>query len=184
MNLLHSYKDCFVTFVGSRKVTRQGLSLGLQAKEILVKNGCILRSGNALGFDQIVSMYVSKSQREIYLPYPKFGPCSSDLTDAVILDSFWSTYPKAKEMVWKFHPLRRKLPSSILSYLIRDVYQVLGKDLQNPSSLVVCWTPDGASNSQECTKTTGGTGMAIRIADAYGIPVMNLNQKKNTVFIH
>ena len=176
MNFLHSYKDCTVTFVGSRKVTRQGLSIGLQAKEILLKNRCIFRSGNALGFDQIVSMYVPVSHREIYLPYQRFGPAGSELVDGIVLDTRGHTYAKAKQFVYQYHPCHEKLKQHHLCYLIRDVYQVLGKDLQHPSSVVVCWTPDGAENAAMCTHKTGGTAMAIRIADGSGIPIINLQR--------
>lgn len=177
-SILDSYKDCTVTFVGSRKVTRQGLSIGLQAKEILLKNQCIFRSGNALGFDQIVSMYVPVSHREIYLPYQRFGPAGSELVDGIVLDTKGHTYAKAQQFVYQCHPCHEKLKQHHLCYLIRDVYQVLGKDLQHPSSVVVCWTPDGAETAAECTRQTGGTGMAIRIANAFGIPVVNLKRQK------
>lgn len=179
LDFLNSYKDCFVTFVGSRKITREGLAIGLQAKDILIRNVRILRSGNALGFDQIVSMYVPNQQKELYLPYAGFGPFLSKEIKILIPDTHWTTYEKAKEMVWKYHPVHEKLPKSILSYLIRDVYQVLGKDLNHPSDVVVCWTPDGATCATMCTRQTGGTAMAIRIADAHGIPVFNLCKGKD-----
>ena len=39
--------------------------------------------------------------------------------------------------------------------------------LDRPVDAVVCWTCDGGA-------VTGGTGMGIRIAEAHGIPVLNL----------
>lgn len=41
-----------------------------------------------------------------------------------------------------------------------------------PSSFVLCWTPDGETHFP--TQFTGGTGQAIRIANAFNIPVYNL----------
>jgi hypothetical protein len=45
---------------------------------------------------------------------------------------------------------------------------VLGHDLRSPSRFVVCWTADG--------RATGGTGQAIRIAEAYAVPVFNFGR--------
>lgn len=42
---------------------------------------------------------------------------------------------------------------------------LLGRDLNDPVDFVVCWTP-GA-------QAVGGTGQALRIAEAYGIKVYN-----------
>jgi hypothetical protein len=50
--------------------------------------------------------------------------------------------------------------------------QFIGADCATPSKFVICWTPDGAQT--ETTQATGGTGQAIRIAVACGVPVFNL----------
>lgn len=39
---------------------------------------------------------------------------------------------------------------------------------------VICWTPDGAEGEAECSRETGGTGQAIRLASRWGVPVVNL----------
>lgn len=44
--------------------------------------------------------------------------------------------------------------------------------LNEPAAFVLCWTPDGAE--RETTRDTGGTGQAIRIAVASGVPVVNM----------
>ncbi|MDA8191646.1 MAG: hypothetical protein M0Z68_09355 [Gammaproteobacteria bacterium] len=56
----------------------------------------------------------------------------------------------------------------------RDDRQVLGRSLDKPSRFLVCWTPDGVVSGEHCTRATGGTGMAIRIASAENVPVLNL----------
>ena len=62
----------------------------------------------------------------------------------------------------------------------RNVFQVLGSRTAEPTEFMVCWTPDGAERSSETSKKTGGTGTAIRIADAFGVPVFNL-QREDTI---
>ena len=39
---------------------------------------------------------------------------------------------------------------------------------------MLCWTPDGAIAPEHCTRDTGGTGQAIRVAGAHGVRVFNL----------
>lgn len=64
----------------------------------------------------------------------------------------------------------------------RNVFQVLGlcssvNEIEL-SDFVICWTPDGAvcMNDYEIG-VTGGTGIAINIADLYNVPVYNLRRK-------
>ena len=47
----------------------------------------------------------------------------------------------------------------------RNVCQVLGRDLKTPSRCVLCWTRSASGS--------GGTGQAIRVANAYKIPVFD-----------
>ncbi len=62
---------------------------------------------------------------------------------------------------------------------VRNTFQVLGPNLDDPSDFVVCWTPDGAEKAEDTSEVTGGTGTAIRIASTYEIPVYNLRNKKS-----
>ncbi len=48
----------------------------------------------------------------------------------------------------------------------RNIFQVLGEDLNVLSDLVICYTPDG--------EIVGGTALAIKVAIANGIPVINV----------
>ena len=50
-------------------------------------------------------------------------------------------------------------------------YQILGMGCKSPSAMVVCWTPDGSTGIT--TARTGGTGQALRIAFAHGVPIFN-----------
>ena len=78
----------------------------------------------------------------------------------------------AFEIAKIYHPTWFALNPFVKRLHARNAMQVLGEDLETPSKFVVCWTPDGAETST--TSKTGGTGQAIRIANAYNIPVYNL----------
>ena len=51
-------------------------------------------------------------------------------------------------------------------FMTRNVYQVIGKDLESPSKFVVCWTPKG--------EIVGGTAQAMKLAQKLDIPIFNL----------
>ncbi len=56
--------------------------------------------------------------------------------------------------------------------MVRNVHQVLGPEPGSspPSDVVICWTPEGAGE--------GGTGMAIRLAERHGVPVVDLGTRE------
>lgn len=78
------------------------------------------------------------------------------------------------ELASRFHPNFGRLSQGAQKLMARNGYQVLGYDLASPSEFVVCWTPDGCTSRATRTPDTGGTGQAIAIAEAHGVPVLNL----------
>jgi hypothetical protein len=65
-----------------------------------------------------------------------------------------------------FHPAWDSLSPYVKLLQARNSAIMLGSDLGTPVSFVLCWTPGG--------RIVGGTGQALRIAKAYGIPVFNM----------
>ena len=55
----------------------------------------------------------------------------------------------------------------------RNVYQVLGLDLNTPSEFVVCYADVDKHNN-----VIGGTATAVNIAKEVGIPVYNISVKE------
>lgn len=59
----------------------------------------------------------------------------------------------------------------------RLVFQLFGETLDQPVTMVVCWTPDGAIDAAGFKpEATGSTGLAIALAQLKGIPVFNLQR--------
>lgn len=164
----------YYTVVGSRKAPKEAIEAGEQWIKRHVQDDVVFRSGNATGFDQTVNC-VAPKHKEIYLPFRNFGP-HFEASRRYLPKSLGTNYNRAKELVYQYHPLHENVSEQHLPYLIRDIYQVLGADCETPSERVICWTADGAQKAEECTRDTGGTAMAIRIADAFGIPVTNLER--------
>ena len=117
----------------------------------LSKCGWTLRSGGAKGADTAFENGASKKQ--IFLP-------TGEIPD------------EAYEIAAKHHPTWGGLPPFVRKLHARNVQQILGENLDCETKFVVCWTSDGSERTT--TKETGGTGQAIRIANAYNIPVFNL----------
>ena len=66
----------------------------------------------------------------------------------------------------KMHPAWSRCSPTVRKLHARNVAILLGRSLDRPVDAVVCWTDRGA--------IAGGTGMALRIAAEYRIPVINL----------
>lgn len=79
----------------------------------------------------------------------------------------------ALEMASHFHPIWDRLKQGAKKLHARNCHQVLGGELNSRADLIVCWTPDGGIDGS--SSKSGGTGMALRIAAAYGpVGVINL----------
>jgi hypothetical protein len=118
----------------------------------------VLRSGAAEGADAAFEAGADDvgGPKEIYVPWVGFQNHASRLIPS----------PAAFEAAQPLHPVWAKLSSGARKLHARNVHQVLGRDLNQPSHMVVCWTKGGAE--------VGGTAMAIRIAKTANVPVWNL----------
>lgn len=142
----------FYTGVGSRKTPTEILDFMKSIAVRLSAMGVVLRSGGAVGADRAFE---------------------SGATLAEIFYARQST-PEAEAIARRFHPVWDRLPEYVRQLHGRNAFQVLGLDLITPSKYLICWTPDGALCHKDRSIKTGGTGTAISIASAYGVPVFNL----------
>ena len=144
------------TGIGSRDTPTGVLRMMTKIAQGLAKtDDAILRSGGAKGADSAFEDGADK--KEIYLPWKGFNDNDSPLFDIT---------NEAYEMAKHYHPAWNRCSSAARKFHARNCYQVLGKDLDTPTDLVICWTPGG--------KITGGTGQALRIALDYNININNL----------
>ena len=162
---MHDQRPAY-TGVGSRKTPEPILVLMQTLAQALSSLGFTLRSGAAEGADSAFEAG-SGEAKEIYLPWRGFNGNSSQ---------FYVITDEALELAAKVHPAWNRLSPAARKLHARNCYQVLGAALDAPSQFLVCWTPDGAVHPRECTRATGGTGTAIRLAALYGVPVFNLSR--------
>lgn len=153
----------YYTGVGARKTPKFIQEMMTSVALILSQQAWVLRSGGAEGAD--TAFEKGATHKDIYLPWPKFNKNPSPLY-AIGVDAF--------QMASQLHPSWEHLSPAVRKLHARNVYQVLGSDLKTPSEYLVCWTHDGAYTEEMCSKSTGGTGMAIRIAARNGVEILNL----------
>lgn len=165
----------YYTGIGSRETPPEVLRQMKVWAKVLAEMGYTLRSGGADGADTAFEQGcdISKGSKEIYLPWKGFNQNKSSLFE--ITDNALTL---AKQV---YGPRWITLKHSVRRLHTRNLYQVLGPTLDNPSSFIICWTQDGCVNATTRTRETGGTGQAIACATMfptlYDIPVFNL---KNT----
>lgn len=127
----------------------------------LARGGWVLRSGGSPGADTAFEKGcdLGGGAKEIYLPWRGFNGSDSPL---------FETPAGAAELARKIHPGLDRRSRSVQKLRARNVCQILGLSLSEPSHLVIAWT--------ESAVPSGGSATVLRIAEQRGIPVINLAQ--------
>lgn len=149
----------YITGVGSRETPVDIIPVIREILGVLTPNEWVLRSGAANGADSYFEHEAIKLgiHAAIFLPWRGFNGHNSPYS--FVGDA-------ALHMASTIHPAWDKLSQAGQKLHGRNCYQVLGRELNTPSSLVICWTPNG--------KDTGGTRTAIVLARQNNVPVFNL----------
>lgn len=150
-------KNLRYTGVGSRDTPHEILELMELIARGLSNRGYILRSGGARGADTVFER--GAVEKEIY--YKHHSNASSEAIAA------------------RYHPNWGACKPFARSLHGRNSFQVLGADLNDPSDMLICWTPDGCLHHHGRTRSTGGTGTAISIASMYYVHVFNLRNPEH-----
>lgn len=163
------------TGIGSRQTPPDVLALMTVIARALAAQGFVLRSGGAVGADRAFEL--GSIARDIYIPFDGFnGYSSGRASTSPRSGSFFCSVrlptPEAYVLAAKYHRAWARLSTAGQALIARNGHQVLGADLKTPARFVLCWTPDGATD--RTTSKTGGTGQAVRVANAHGVKVWNL----------
>lgn len=116
----------------------------------LEEKGYILRTGHAQGADQAFEAGVIHDEhKEIFT--------AKDAT------------PQAIAMASGYHEFWDNCDAHTKKLHGRNAMIILGKKFKEPVKFVICYTPDG--------KFSGGTGLAMKIAETHKILIFNLFYK-------
>lgn len=149
------------TGVGARKTPPEWLHVLTVVARTFAAAGWTLRSGNAAGGDQAFQAGAGEAA-EIYLPWPSYeGGRPEHVRECHARPTM-----RAWEIAREHHPAWERLTRGGRLLQARNSHEVLGVTCDDPSDVLICWTP-GARGG-------GGTGQAIRVARAYGVPVVDL----------
>ena len=144
--------------VGSRTTPPEILATMTKAAGILEQQGYILRSGKAKGADRAFEAGVKSSLNKQIFP------------------NWYPTSEEAKKIAASIHPAWGNCSEYAKACHARNVYQILGENLNSPVEFVICWTPDA--------QPIGGTRTAIILAKKHKIPVFNLAAPERNDFPH
>lgn len=175
LHVLETPKMLYYAGIGSRAtpddVIEMMRSIGRQ-----LADKWTVRSGFADGADKAFCFGAEEVEgpMENYLPWAGFNGAPLDDPRFIYMDDTNSDLLfKAQMVAQKYHPNWPACSPAAKKMHTRNVMQVLGHDLQTHSDMVVCWTPRASGS--------GGTGQAIRIARAYGIPVFDIASEEQRV---
>ena len=154
-----------ITGIGSRETPDEICDLFVELGRDARERGWWIRSGHAEGADYAFERG-AKERCIVYLPWQGFN---NDLPILGVL-RYRDLRDDVLDEVYRNDPYAGPhLSQGVKRIKSRNIYQVLGEDLKTPSSLVICWTPDG--------HVVGGTALAIRVARRNNIPVINLGNE-------
>lgn len=162
----------YYTLIGSRKTPDHIYNLMVRVARKFKTKGWIVRSGGADGADTAAEEACQNENMNIYLPWEGFNGQSS--SDRGYIDvSKHKLRHRAEEIVSETHPAWDRCSRGAKSLHTRNVYQILGNDLQTPSKFVLCW----AEPSGKLGYVKGGTATAVELALDNNVKVFNLYHK-------
>lgn len=152
--------------IGSRKTPHATLAIIKKLAGLLERKGWLLRSGGADGADIAFEQGVTDPRhRAIFLPGDWFNERRAG-TGGFYDSTKLPGWEKALKTVDRFHPAPDNLSPFGRKLMARNAMQILGPNLDRPADLVIAWTKSGLMS--------GGTSQALRIAEEYKVPVINL----------
>lgn len=155
------------TGIGSRQAPQDILTLMTCVAANLEYKGFTLRSGGADGCDTAVYNGVIR-KAEIYLPWDGFNNLEKG-GEQFFVPSEFENYDDTYDMMVELVPYHAKLSAGTQALHRRNIYQVLGKDLNTPSKFVLYWAEESKKGI-----VAGGTRIAVDLARSRDIPTFNL----------
>jgi hypothetical protein len=167
----------YYTGVGSRKTPSEACA-GLRAiAHRLARAGYTLRSGAAQGadtaFEEGAAEFLIRSPKQmydIYLPWEGYEGRKKSLNYHVPEDCPPLLWKEAMLIAAETHPSWSSCSKGAKTLHTRNVFQVLGHDLQSPSKFLICW-----ADVDKRGVPKGGTATAWNLAKQFNINCFNMN---------
>lgn len=158
----------YYTGVGSRETPEEIRELMIDIARELEDEDWILRSGAAEGADQAFEAGVyNPANKEIYIAWNGF--CGRQMGQDGVVPLVECCERRAFALAKEIHPAWDKLSHGAAALHARNTYQVLGRRLDTPSKMLICWAPVDKHGVPK-----GGTRTAWVLAQRENIPCFNL----------
>ena len=148
--------------VGARKTPGPVLERMRDMATDLAGRGWHLRTGGARGADDAFACAVPAERRTVFIPWRGYNGWDGSEGRALAVGELEALRAAAAA----HHPAWQRCAPKVRDLHARNVAILMGADMREPVNAMVCWTENG--------RVQGGTGMAIRLARHYRIPVLNL----------
>ena len=148
--------------VGARKTPEPVLSVMQDMATSLAGRGWQLRTGGARGADDAFARAAPAARRIVYIPWRGYNGWREAEGRALTAKELRSLRAAAAP----HHPAWQRCPARVRDLHARNVAILIGANMREPVHAMVCWTEGG--------RVEGGTGMTIRLAKHYRVPVLNL----------
>lgn len=166
--------------IGSRETPPDAYRLQKAVAWVLAELGYDLSSGGCPkgGDDACYKAYYRKpgvdlSRQRIYISWDGMEGFKHDPERGIYLPQKFDNYEQAQQIALETRGSWNGLGRGGIAHMTRNVYQILGDDLNSPVDFVLCWgIPVGNTSVVK-----GGTGQATRLAVKHGIPIYNLYHK-------
>lgn len=160
--------------IGSRETPKEIRQDIVDVGSYLSDCGYILRSGNARGADKWFSdgCDLMNGDSEIILPFKGYG---GGHKNSIIIHNK-NLLKQATEIMKSIKPKSYTWNAKNTPYHRRNVFQILGVNLNTPVKFVICYTSTGSISEKDVIERdeTSGTSMAIVLADRLDIPIINM----------
>ena len=173
-------KQIYYTMIGSRSTPKEIIEIMTKFAEKACSFNYIGRSGGADGSDAClengVKNYLLSCEEncpeyymEVYLPWEGFN--GRDSFEGGYYTLPWMDNKDEAEIIAsETHPAWHRCKQGAKKLHTRNVYQLLGQDLNTPSRFVICWAePSGKSGHVK-----GGTATAVKLGIDNGVEIINL----------
>lgn len=178
-------EQIYYTLIGSRETPGDIMELMTKFAEKACSFRYIGRSGGADGSDSCLEEGVKAFQSkmtlaptsgsefmEIYLPWKDFNGRDSAMSGYYTL-AWMDNKHEAEQIASEIHPAWDKCSQGAKKLHSRNVYQLLGQDLNTPSRFILCWAkPKDKDRKNEYVQ--GGTGTAVKLGIDNGVEIINL----------
>ena len=143
--------------IGARSTPPEILADMTRIAQWLHRTGWHLNSGGANGADG-----ASPDARTLHLPWPGYNGHSGP--DCRLLSP--AERAACQRLAAELHPAWDRCSRGVRALHARNAAIVLGPGLNRPVHAAIAWTPRA--------EIVGGTGIAMRMAERAGVPVLNL----------